>query len=341
VINSAEMSTADFVLHRDASIRASDRRRAIERVVGKDNVSLMNANQLAETLLGNTIYANVMMLGFAWQKGLLPVSGDALLRAIELNGVETEKNKQAFGWGRLVAADKEFVAAVVDGKADDSSAPESLEDIIERRRAFLVDYQDRKLAQRFVDLVERTRKAELAIDPGSPLPLTEAVARSYFKTLAYKDEYEVARLHTRSGFLEKIRDSYGDAARIRFHLAPPILSGRRDARGRPRKREFGAWIIPVFRVLAAMRRLRGSRLDLFGMTAERRMERTLVAEFEQVIEQLIGNLSADNVAAAVSIAELFLDIRGYGPVKEQAVDEVREKIRGSLADYVNVTSQAA
>jgi indolepyruvate ferredoxin oxidoreductase len=266
VLNTTEMSTADFVKFRDASLRASDRVDAIQSVVGKQNMSTIAANQLAESLLGNTIYSNVLMVGFAWQSGLLPVSLDAMLRAIELNGVAVEQNIKAFGWGRIAATDPQFVQEKIADPQQTVTGIESLDEIIRRRAEFLVDYQDSALSKRFVDLVERVREAETAVGGSGRLPLTEAVARSYFKTLAYKDEYEVARLHTATGFLEKVKRDFGDNARLRFHLAPPLLSRGVDARGRPRKREFGAWMIPAFKVLARFRKLRGTRFDIFGLT---------------------------------------------------------------------------
>ncbi len=341
VLNTTEMSTADFVKFRDASLKASDRVDAIRDVVGQQNLSTIAANQLAESLLGNTIYSNVLMVGFAWQTGLLPLSLDAMLRAIELNGVEVEQNKKAFGWGRIAATDPAFVLARIDDPQQTVAGIESLDEIIRRRAAFLVDYQDQALSERFTSLVDRTRQAEMALGRGNKLTLTEAVARSYFKTLAYKDEYEVARLHTDTGFIEKLRKDYGDKARLRFHLAPPLLTRGVDARGRPRKREFGAWMIPAFRLLARLRGLRGTRLDLFGMTAERRMERALIGEFESNVELLLQHLSSDNLDLATEIVKEYLEIRGYGPVKEEAAGKARTRIESKLAGYLQVTSQAA
>ena len=340
VLNTTEMSTADFVKFRDASLRASERVDAIQKVVGKQNLSTIAANQLAESLLGNTIYSNVLMVGYAWQSGLLPMSLDAMMRAIELNGVEVEQNKKAFGWGRIAAADPQYVQDRIADPQQTVAGIESLDAVISRRIEFLVDYQDQALADRFADLVERTRDAETALG-GDRLALTEAVARSYFKTLSIKDEYEVARLHTDTGFLEKVRRDFGEKARLRFHLAPPLLSHGLDARGRPRKREFGAWMIPAFRILARLRKLRGTRLDLFGMTAERRMERTLIGEFEENVETLLQHLSLHNVDLAIEIVNEYLEIRGYGPVKEEAATRARARIASKLTGYVQVTSQAA
>lgn len=167
------------------------------------------------------------------------------------------------------------------------------------------------------------------------------MARTYFKVLAYKDEYEVARLHTSTGFLEKVRKDYGSNARLRFHLAPPLLSRGVDARGRPRKREFGAWMIPAFRLLARLRRLRGTRFDVFGLTAERRMERALIEEYENNLETVLERLSSHNVDLAIEIVDEYLEIRGYGPVKEEAAAKARKRIASKLEGYLQVTSQAA
>ena len=340
VLNSAEMSTADFVRHRDASLRGRDRIAAIRAVVGDDNLSVVGANELAETLLGNTIYANVLMLGYSWQKGLVPVSLEALQRAIELNGVDIETNRNAFDYGRIAAADPAFVEQELAAPVVRQVPAESLDDLIERRRAFLVDYQNEALANRYVSLVRRVRDAESKAG-GSAAALTDAVARAYFKTLAYKDEYEVARLHTQTGFLDTLRRDYGKKARLRFHLAPPVLNARRDARGRPMKKEFGAWIIPLFRMLAALRGLRGTRLDLFGMTAERRMERQLISEFETTVDSLLARLDDKNIDEAAKLVQLYLDIRGYGPVKEEAVVRVREQLASGLAKFGQVERVAA
>ncbi|MGI9222717.1 MAG: indolepyruvate ferredoxin oxidoreductase family protein, partial [Woeseiaceae bacterium] len=322
VINTAEMQTGDFVKHRDASLRADERVIAISNIVGAHNFDALDANAMAEKLMGNTIYANVLLLGSAWQKGLVPVSLPSLMRAIELNGIEIMKNKQAFAWGRLAIDNPDYVQAILQ---DDVVATddETLQDVIDRRAAFLVDYQNPALASKYAALVNKALTAEKEF--GSE-KLSDAVARSYFKLLSYKDEYEVARLHTQTGFLEKIRREYGSKAKVRFHLAPPMLGGKKDARGRPPKKEFGAWMIPAFRLLAKMRGLRGSKLDLFGYTAERRMERALITEFEETVDRLLAGLSADNLNEAVTVAKLYMDIRGYGPVKDQAVKEVREKI---------------
>jgi indolepyruvate ferredoxin oxidoreductase len=341
VLNTTEMSTADFVRHRDANLKADERIRAIGEAVGRQNLATVAANQLAEQLLGNTIYANVLMLGFAWQSGLVPVSREAIRRAIELNGVEVDTNNAAFDWGRLAAADFPALREIIEQPATVAGQPETLDGMIARRTEFLTDYQDKALAERYRRLVHRAREREQSVGAAADLPFTRAVARAWFKTLAYKDEYEVARLYVDTGFLERLKKEYGKSANVRFHLAPPVLSRGVDARGRPRKREFGAWMIPAFRLLASMRRLRGTKLDPFGLSRERRMERRLIGEFEQTLETLLQNLRPDNIEVATSIVDLYLEIRGYGPVKEQAIAEVRPKIERALRDIVTVTQRAA
>ncbi len=340
VLNGSEMSTADFVQHRDASLRADERIAAIGDVVGRERLSVVGANELAAKLLGNTIYANVVMLGYAFQEGLVPVSLAALTRAIELNGVDVETNQRAFGYGRIAAARPDFLERELAAPVVRPAETESLDELIERRRAFLVDYQDEALGQRYLQLVERVRGAEKAVG-SSAMSLTDAVARAYFRTLAYKDEYEVARLHAESGFVEELRRRYGRGARLRFHLAPPLLSRRRDARGRPLKKEFGAWILPLFRMLAKLRGLRGTPFDPFGRTAERRMERRLIADFERTVDTLLDGLSAANVDRASQVAKLFLDVRGYGPVKEEAVAKLDERLEDALTEFVSTERKAA
>jgi indolepyruvate ferredoxin oxidoreductase len=333
VLNTTEMATADFVRFRDASLRADTRISALENALGDGNLSGVAANQLAEKLLGNSIYANVLMLGFAWQKGLLPVSIEALMRAVELNGVAIDNNKAALNWGRIAAADISAIERLLNGPVALPATEESLEKTVERRAEFLKEYQNQALADRFIGLVERTRDAESRIGGPESTSLTLATCKAWFKTLAYKDEYEVARLHVDSDFLSNIKERYGKNAKIKFHLAPPILSAGKDSRGRPRKREFGAWMIPAFKVLARMKGLRGTAFDLFGKTKERKMERALIAEFDDTNTQLLASLSPQNLEEAIAITNRYLDIRGYGLVKELAAAEVRADVTDRLAVY--------
>ena len=339
VVNTAEMSTADFVKFRDASLSAPKRIAAIEAITGADNLSTVAANDLAEALLGNTIYANVLMVGYAWQKGLIPVTRPALMRAIELNGVDVAQNLEAFSWGRIAAAEPIFVTEQLADPGQSVTAIDTIDEAISRRTEFLTAYQDEALAERYTDLVNRVREAESSISGGEML--TDAVVRAYFRLLSYKDEYEVARLYTQSGFLKKVRMDFTDSARLRFHLAPPVLSRGVDSRGRPRKREFGAWIIPLFRLLAGLKSLRGTKLDFFGMTAERKMERALISEFEDQVDIVLNKLTADNVDLATEIVGEYLEIRGYGPVKEAAAAAARDRINSKLNVFASSAEKAA
>jgi len=329
VINTAEMLTADFVQHRDANLRVNERVSAIRDIVGADNLSTLNANKVANDLLGDTIYANVLLLGYAWQSGLVPLSLAALLRAIELNAVAVENNKAAFTLGRMAAIDPgQIERALVKDVSDD----ETLDAVIARRRDFLVSYQNENLALRYEALVEKARASDKTA--GGQGALTDAVARSYFKLLSYKDEYEVARLHTDKKFFDSVRAEFGSKAKFRFHLAPPILNSGTDSRGRPRKKEFGAWMLPVFKLLASLRGMRGTSFDVFGRTAERCMERELIAEFEQLLEELLPTLREEKLQDATELVQLYMKIRGYGPVKQASVDLVRRQVTERLEELV-------
>jgi indolepyruvate ferredoxin oxidoreductase len=287
---------------------------AIRDVVGADNLATLDANRLADGLMGDTIYANVLMVGAAWQAGLVPVSLDALLRAIELNGIKIDENKRAFAWGRIAAHDPAAIEDLLGDGGDTQT--ESLDDMVARRADFLTDYQNDALARKYTAVVERVRDAESALSDDDAL--TRAVAQAYFRLLSYKDEYEVARLHTRKEFLDSIKRDYGEQAKLKFHLAPPLLGGKLDARGRPLKKEFGGWMLPVFRVLAGMRGLRGGPFDLFGYTAERRWERSLIREFEKLLDEIVPVLDADTLPDAIAQVQRYLEIRGFGPVKLDA-----------------------
>jgi len=307
-------------------------------------VSALDAERLAVALLGDSIYANPLLLGHAWQQGCVPVGLDALRRAIELNGTRPKDNLAAFEWGRRAAHDLPAVQALADsvGAATQAIAfakKPSLDEVIARREAFLADYQDAAYAARWRAVVEKVRAAESALPdgPGRRLQLTDAVARYLFKLMAYKDEYEVARLHADTGFVNKIAAQFDGDYTLRCHLAPPLLGGGKDAQGRPAKRSFGPWMLTAFKVLAKFKGLRGTAFDPFGHTAERRTERALVGEYVACVEELLAGLTAANLAQAVEIARLPEHIRGYGPVKARHLAEVRprwDKLMGLWRDSV-------
>jgi indolepyruvate ferredoxin oxidoreductase len=325
VLNTAEMPTGDVVRFRDAELDIAARLAAVEKAIGSSGTPTLDAARAAEALMGDTVYANVMMLGLAWQRGLVPVSLEALTRAIELNGVAVEANHQAFAWGRLAGADPDFVAqAMGDGPAE----PETLEQVIARREGFLTDYQDAAYAGRYRRLVDHVRAHETVLGTQA---LTDAVARGLFRLMAYKDEYEVARLHTETGFLERLKDDFEGDFKVNYYLAPPLLPAGTDARGRPRKRRFGPWLRPAFKALARMKRLRGTVFDPFGHTAERRMERGLIDWYEGTVRRLLAEATPETADEAAAIAALALEIRGYGPVKAEAVTRVKAEVETRLA----------
>ncbi|MCA2010887.1 indolepyruvate ferredoxin oxidoreductase family protein [Cereibacter sphaeroides] len=310
VVNLAEMPTGDIVLNRDASLRVPARIKALDAAVG--DLGALNAGKVAEELLGDSVFANMMMLGFAWQKGLVPVGLEAIEKAITLNGVAIKANGRAFALGRLAAVDPAKFAP----KAPE---PVSLEALIDRRAAALTAYQNAAYATRF--------RAALAPVMGNE-DLARAAANSLFKLMAYKDEYEVARLHRDPAFAQQIARDFGEGAKLTYNLAPPMLPGK-DRRGRPLKRRFPGWAMgPGFALLAGMKGLRGTALDPFGKTEERRMERGLIAWFEALIPQAAA--MADPVKAE-TLMKAPMGMRGYGPVKEAAVAKVKAEVEALLA----------
>ncbi|WP_374567760.1 indolepyruvate ferredoxin oxidoreductase family protein [Ideonella sp.] len=319
--NTHEIATAAFVRNPDASLQARALLAKLRHAAGDEQVSTLDAQDLAQQLMGDTMPSNIVMLGAAFQRGLVPVSEAALLRAIELNGVAIDGNKVAFAIGRLAAADPAALQRlagaqpVVDAGAGLLFGPAGL---VERRVKFLTDYQDAALAARYRALVDAVHARESAVAAQAGIvgtPLTEAVARQFSRLLAVKDEYEVARLYTDGSFQAALAEQFEDAGSLRFHMAPPLLS-RPGPDGRARKMTFGPWMMSAFRALAKVRRIRGRWFDPFGHTEERKMERALANEYEALLrDTLLPALDARNHASAVALAKLPERIRGYGHVK--------------------------
>jgi len=328
MLNSTEIPTGDFTRNRDADLKSALRTKQIADIVGADHLWTLNANKAAEALLGDAVLANMMLLGAAWQKGLIPICLEAMERAITLNGIEIEKNREAFTWGRISAHVPAVLQRLIAERSDDE---QGLDAVVAHRVAFLTDYQDRAWADRYTTKIEAVKARETNL--GGDGSLAHAVARSLFKLMSYKDEYEVARLHTETGFIEGLDSQFEGDFKVVYHLAPPLLSGKRDARGRPKKRAFGAWIRWPMRMLARMKRLRGSPFDPFGYTAERRMERALITEFETTIDRLLKNVTQKNLAEATRIAAMVMEIRGFGPVKDNAVQKVRAEMDAALLAF--------
>lgn len=321
VINSHEAATAEFTRNPDAQVPGAAMREALIEAVGASKTHFVDATRLATRLLGDSIATNLFMLGFAYQKGLVPVSAEAIGKAIELNGVAVQLNQQAFLWGRRAAHDAGAVERLAKPVVADAPRCESLEEIVQFRVDFLTAYQNAAYAERYRALVERVRQA----DTGADQALSRAVARYYFKLLAYKDEYEVARLYSDGNFIQQLEAQFQGDYRLEFHLAPSWLSKRDAVTGEPRKRQFGPWMLKAFGLLAKLKVLRGTPLDLFGYSAERKLELELIADYERSLDYLLAALNADNYRSAVALAELPEQIRGYGHVKERSLGKVREQ----------------
>ncbi len=385
VLNSYEAMPGTFTTRPDMQFPAADIVSAVRTALGGNDspesaLQLVDATQLANALMGDAIAANLFMLGYAWQQGLVPISFDAIMRAVELNGAAIEMNKTAFAWGRLAVIDLPAVVAAAgvvrnaptaaestpnalrllapsaseghesgiaqqNGELrsadelrhvpadasdrdwfmplDDARLSRSLDEVVARRIAFLSDYQNIDYAKRYSDFIAKVRTAEQAKAPGSS-DLSEAVARYAFKLMAYKDEYEVARLYTSGDFQKRVAQQFEGDYKIRFHLAPPLLA-KKDAEGRLIKQEFGPWVFTAFKLMAKLRFLRGGALDIFGRTEERRMERKLIEDYFATVEGLLGKLDAGNVALAAEIASIPEHIRGYGHVKEAHLHKAKTR----------------
>jgi indolepyruvate ferredoxin oxidoreductase len=313
-LNSHSTPTAAFVKNADWANPADACAAEIAKAVGPAGVGAFNADQAAIALMGDSIYTNPILLGYAWQKGWIPLGRASLLRAIELNGVAVESNQAAFEWGRRAAHDPAALEKLLaPAQVIEFKKRETLETLVARRAEFLTAYQNRAYADSYRQFVEKVRLAEMALGKTS---LTEAVARYLFKLMAYKDEYEVARLHAETGFQARIAAMFEGDYKINFHLAPPALA-RRNEKGELQKRKFGPGMLVAFRVLARLKGLRGTPLDLFGRTPERRVERALIGQYRASIEQVLASLTADNHGLAVEIARIPEQIKGFGHVKDR------------------------
>ena len=335
VVNLHRQMTGDFTRNADAKFPSAQLQDTIRKGVGAENAEFVDAQRIATALMGDSIATNMFVLGYAWQRGLVPVSWEALNRAIELNGAAVKMNQAALLWGRRAAVDLNAVQNLVAPKVDKQVSvrvSESLDEMIERRAAFLTDYQNASWAGRYRQLVEEVRAAEARAAKGSTA-LTEAVARYFFKLMAYKDEYEVARLYTSGEFRRKLEAQFEGDYSLRFHLAPPLLSKRDKITGELRKSQYGPWVWHAFKVLAKLRFLRGGPLDIFGRTEERRTERALIGQYEQTVRGLLAKIDAGNLALAEQIASIPEEIRGYGHVKERHLIAAREKEAKLLAMF--------
>ncbi|PHQ70383.1 MAG: indolepyruvate ferredoxin oxidoreductase [Paracoccus sp.] len=311
VVNDHEIITGDFTRFRDFQVPADRLKMSLQARLG-DRVAFFDANDLALRMLGDSIYSNMLVLGACWQQGLIPLTEAAIHDAIRLNGAKVDDNLRAFQIGRCAMAFPELMKKPVE-------IPELPVDPVSYREARLVDYQGKRLARKFRKLIDL-----------APDGMRESVARGYYKLLAYKDEYEVARLHLTTA--EQIAAQWEGDTTLSFHLAPPMLSGT-DANGHPKKRQFGPWMLKAFRVLSAMKWLRGTPFDPFGYGAERRRERAMIRDFEADMREVLANVDDATLPIAIELAELPLSVRGYGPVKDKAADEAAIRRKELLAQF--------
>ncbi|AXK83107.1 indolepyruvate ferredoxin oxidoreductase family protein [Pseudolabrys taiwanensis] len=330
IANTTEFLPGDFTRNADFSLPTERLKRAIAGAAGRDNSHFIDATKLATALLGNSIGANMFMLGYAYQLGALPLSDESIEKAIEMNGEAVKMNLAAFRYGRRAAIDLAAVQSLVEPKQvenDSLTLSQSFDEIVARREAFLTAYQSKRYARRYRKWVDKVRAAEGAKVPGQNA-LSEAVARYLFKLMAYKDEYEVARLYTDTSFFERVKGSFDGDLRFEFHLAPPLLAKKDPLTGEPKKMTFGPWMLKAFGVLAKFKVLRGTPLDIFGYSEERRTERKLIADYEALLEKLMAELTPDNHQTAVALASIPEKIRGYGPVKARHLTAAKAEEAG-------------
>jgi indolepyruvate ferredoxin oxidoreductase len=345
VVNDAEVPTASFITNPDARFPTATMKQHVLEEVGDADCHFLDSSSIATALLGDSIASNLFLLGVAWQRGLVPVAAEALDRAIELNAVAVDFNKQAFLYGRRYANRPEQVLALLPERKGLPSF--TVDELIDDRAARLTDYQDAAYAGRFRDRLSAVRASDSRAE--EPDSVTRTVARALFKLMAYKDEYEVARLYSDPTFRAKIEANFDGDYSLRFNLAPPMFSKRDPRTGELQKREFGGWMLGAFRLLAPFRKLRGSALDVFGYTAERRQERQDISDYEALLDSLLPQLSADDKASYALVQELLalpLQLRGFGHVKDRNREQLSvrraallERLRGG-AQVVQIVEAA-
>src|SRR5476649_1447742 len=340
IVNTHQTITGEFTRHPDLAFPSHTLRLSIEAAAGAEACDFLEATKLATALMGDSIATNLFMLGYAYQKGLIPIGHEALETAIELNGTAVPMNLGAFRWGRRAAADRTAVEKLIapppaaDNVVLFTRLSKTLDDIIATRVKLLTAFQNAALADRYVALVDKVRATEQKTLPGQS-KLTEGVARYYAKLLAYKDEYEVARLFAESAFAAQLDQQFEGDFKLKFHLAPPLFASRDPQTGHLIKQEFGPWILPVFRLLAKLKGMRGTAFDPFGYTAERKQERALIGDYEALVDELLAGLSLSNHALAVKLASVPDDIKGYGHVKDAHLVKARRKQADLLAQWRN------
>jgi indolepyruvate ferredoxin oxidoreductase len=327
IVNADLQPTASFVINTDIDFEMDAMQRSLRDAVGAQNFDMVDATGLATALLGDSIATNAFMLGYAFQKGLVPLSLEAILKAIELNGAAVEMNMNAFSWGRLAAQDLSRVLEASRFRARPARRSKTLDEATALRAEFLTEYRNKAYADRYLTFVTKVREAEKAASPSST-ELTEAVANSLFKLMAYKDEYEVARLYAHPSFARNLAERFDGDVRLGFHLAPPLFARRDPVTGHLQKKEYGAWMMHAFRLLARLKFLRGTIFDPFGHSDERKAERKLIEDYETTIMRHITDLRPGEIPDVARLARLAEMVRGYGHIKEQNIQKyIAERAR--------------
>jgi indolepyruvate ferredoxin oxidoreductase len=338
IVNTHQTITGEFTRHPDLAFPTNTLKLSIEAAAGADACDFFEATDMATGLMGDSIATNLFLLGYAWQKGLVPLGLEALERAIELNGTAVPMNLGAFRWGRRAAHDRasvEKLLAPAENVVAFARLSRTLDEIVASRVKHLTAYQDAGLAKRYSAFVERVKSVEAKTGMTG---LAEAVARNYSKLLSYKDEYEVGRLYAEAAFAASINQQFEGDFKLKFHLAPPLFASRDPKTGHLLKREFGPWMLPMFRLLAKLKGLRGTAFDPFGYTAERKQERALIGQYEGLIDELLSCLTPANHALALKLASVPDDIRGYGHVKDAHLEKAKRKEADLLAQWRNPAS---
>jgi indolepyruvate ferredoxin oxidoreductase len=343
IINTEQNFTGDFTRDKDLAFPADSIINRLKARTKPEESDFFNASKVAIKLLGDSLGANLMLTGFAWQRGMIPINEESLLQAIELNGVAVDWNKEAFAWGRRLAHQPELIGKFL--QQDDTVqplifTPTTTGDWVAKYSKELTDYHDEDYAARYRALVDKVVSAENRATSGKS-GLATAVVKAAYKLMAYKDEYEVARLYSAPEFLQKLEEQFEGDYTLEFNLAPPIIAPRDKTTGLPTKIQIGPWILKAFGLLAKFKFLRGTRLDPFGYFAERKMERGLIEKYFDTVETLLKDLNSDNHALAVEIAELPMTIRGYGHVKHDNVQEAHAKLEALLAGWPQVKREMA
>jgi indolepyruvate ferredoxin oxidoreductase len=332
VVNDTMLPTAEFVHNPDAVFHDGAMKQSISEEIADGQIDFLPATELASALLGDTIATNLFMVGYAFQKGLIPLSNEAIFRALELNGVAVDFNKQAFMWGRRAVVDFDGVEEISGVKAQRFERLTTLEDIVEYRANDLTGYQNESYARQYRDRVNQVAdKAATKVADASGLSII--FAKALHRVMAYKDEYEVARLYTDGRFEKQLAEKFEGDYKVNFHMAPPLLSKRDPDTGHLRKRQFGGYMMTMFKLLAPLKGLRGTKLDIFGYSAERKMEKGLIDELNQTVDQLVDGLTEEKLQLATEIIELVLDVRGYGHVKEANYAQYQLRLQQQLARF--------